>query len=139
MMSMRIIGVHSALADGAHDYAPSTEHPGMIARLWRGATDAADADRYLEYLEATGLAEYRATPGNTGVFVLRRIHAGRAEFLLVTFWESMDAVKGFAGPEPGRAVFYPEDDRFLVDRDRHVTHYDVIPGASDDAGRRGHT
>ena len=45
----------------------------MIARTWAGATREADADTYLEYLHATGLAAYRATPGNRGVMALRRI------------------------------------------------------------------
>lgn len=98
----------------------------MIARSWRGATRAADADAYLEYLHATGLSEYRSTPGNRGVIALRRTVDGKAEFLLVSFWESMDAVRGFAGDDVERAVFYPEDDRFLVERDLHVTHYDVV-------------
>ncbi len=60
----------------------------MIARTWAGATRAADADAYLRYLHATGLSAYRATPGNRGVMALRRITEDRAEFLLVTLWES---------------------------------------------------
>jgi heme-degrading monooxygenase HmoA len=98
----------------------------MIARTWRGATEAAHADAYLEYLRRTGLAAYADTPGNHGVLALRRVVDGRAEFLLLTLWESEAAVRRFAGDDIGRAVFYPEDDRFLVDRDRHVDHYDVV-------------
>jgi heme-degrading monooxygenase HmoA len=98
----------------------------MIARTWAGATRAADAEAYLDYLHRTGLAEYRATPGNRGVVALRRIRGDRAEFLLLTLWESEDAIRRFAGDEIGRAVFYPEDERFLVARDEHVTHYDVV-------------
>jgi heme-degrading monooxygenase HmoA len=98
----------------------------MIARTWRGWTSAADADRYVEYLNDTGVREYRETPGNRGVFVLRRVDAERAEFLLVTLWDSMDAVRAFAGADEGVAVFYPQDDGFLVDRERHADHYDVI-------------
>jgi heme-degrading monooxygenase HmoA len=98
----------------------------MIARTWAGATRAADADAYLQYLQATGLAAYRATPGNRGVMALRRITEDRAEFLLVTLWESEEAIRRFAGDEIGRAVFYPEDDRFLISRDEHVGHYDVV-------------
>ena len=60
----------------------------MIARTWRGATRAQDADRYLEYLNATGLREYRETPGNQGVLALRRLDGDRAEFLLITLWDS---------------------------------------------------
>ena len=98
----------------------------MIARTWWGATDAADADAYLDYLHRTGLTAYRGTPGNRGALALRRVAGGRAEFLLVSFWDTLDAVRAFAGDDIERAVFYPEDDRFLVARDRHVTHYEVV-------------
>jgi heme-degrading monooxygenase HmoA len=98
----------------------------MIARTWRGAVRAEDADAYLEYLEATGLKEYRETPGNRGVFALRRIEGDRCEYLMLTLWDSFDAVKRFAGEDVETAVFYPEDDRFLVDRDLTSTHYEVV-------------
>lgn len=100
----------------------------MIARTWRGWTSAADADRYLNYLEQTGLKEYRETEGNRGALALRRVVDDRAEFLLISLWDSMKAIERFAGCSPGRAVFYPEDDRFLVDRDLHVQHYEVSSG-----------
>lgn len=98
----------------------------MIARAWRGWTSREDADSYLAYLHQTGLTAYRATPGNQGVFALRRISGERAEFLLLSLWESTDAIHAFAGEEIGRAVFYPEDDRFLVDRETHVDHFEVM-------------
>ena len=69
----------------------------MIARTWRGATKAQDAEAYLEYLHRTGLAEYRKTPGNRGVLGLRRIVRDRAEFLLISLWDSTDAIRQFAG------------------------------------------
>lgn len=100
----------------------------MIVRCWRGATRAADADRYLDYLERTGLAAYRGTAGNHGALALRRIVDGRAEFLLVSLWDSMESVRRFAGDEPTRAVFYPEDDRYLVSRETEVTHFDLVSG-----------
>jgi heme-degrading monooxygenase HmoA len=98
----------------------------VIARTWRGAVRAEDADAYLDYLEATGLKEYRETPGNRGVLALRRIEAGRCEYLIVSLWESLEAVRRFAGEDPEQAVFYPEDDRFLIDRDPTSVHYEVV-------------
>jgi heme-degrading monooxygenase HmoA len=98
----------------------------MIARTWRGATKAQDGEAYLEYLHRTGFAEYRKTPGNRGVLGLRRIVNDRAEFLLVSLWESEEAIRQFAGSDIDKAVFYPEDERFLVDRDNHVSHYEVV-------------
>lgn len=98
----------------------------MIGRIWTGRTRATDADAYYQYLLATGLRDYAATPGNRGVHVLRRIDGDVAEFTLITFWESWDAITAFAGPNPEVAVYYPEDDRFLLNKEPHVTHYDVL-------------
>ncbi len=97
----------------------------MLARIWRGATRAADADGYVEYLRGTGLKEYRATDGNRGAWVMWRVVDDRAEFITLSFWESRDAIRRFAGDEIDRAVFYPEDDRFLVERELTVDHYEV--------------
>lgn len=98
----------------------------MIARTWRGATAAEDSDTYVEYLHETGFAQYRATPGNRGVLALRRIVDGRAEFLLLTLWESEEAIRRFAGADSSRAVFYPEDEQFLVEKDDRVHHFEVV-------------
>jgi len=98
----------------------------MIARSWRGATRAQDAETYLEYLQRTGFAEYRKTLGNRGVLGLRRIVKDRAEFLLISLWDSTDAIRRFAGDDIEKAVFYPEDERFLVERDDHVSHFEVV-------------
>lgn len=106
----------------------------MIARTWRGATRTADADAYLDYLEETGLGSYRSTPGNLGALAFRRIDGDRAELLLVSFWEDEAAIRRFAGDEPEQAVFYPEDDRFLTERDPFVSHFEVVSGAGALAG-----
>ena len=98
----------------------------MIARIWRGWTAANDADAYVDYLESTGMREYRDTPGNRGAWILRRTDHDRTEFVTLSFWESMDAVRGFAGEDPERAVFYPEDDRFLVARGEAVTRFELF-------------
>jgi heme-degrading monooxygenase HmoA len=97
----------------------------VIARIWRGAVQRSDADGYERYMEATGVPAYAATPGNRGVWMLRRDTAERTEFVMFTLWESLDAVKAFAGDDYETAVFYPEDERFLVERDLTATHYAV--------------
>lgn len=98
----------------------------MIARIWRGRTPASEADAYVAYLLETGIGQYGATPGNRGVRVLRRIEGGIAEFVVVSFWESMDAIRGFAGEDPETAVYYPEDDRYLLEREPEVAHFEVV-------------
>lgn len=97
-----------------------------VVRTWQGATSTQDADDYIAYLEKTGFAEYRETSGNRGVLALRRVIGDRAELLLVTLWESEEAIRGFAGEDIERAVFYPEDERFLVERDETVSHYHIV-------------
>jgi heme-degrading monooxygenase HmoA len=97
----------------------------MIARWWRGWTRADEIDRYVEYVEETGVEALAATPGNVGVYILTRTEGDRAEIVVVSLWESLEHARAFAGDDVGRAVFYPEDDRFLVDRDWRVSHYEV--------------
>jgi heme-degrading monooxygenase HmoA len=103
----------------------------MIARLWHGVTSAAASEAYARYLVETGIRDTRATPGNAGVLVLRRVGGGHAEFLFTSFWESPEAIRRFAGADLERAVYYPRDREFLEALEPAVTHYEVIepPGA----------
>jgi heme-degrading monooxygenase HmoA len=102
----------------------------VIARIWRGWVRAEDSPAYVDYIERTGMAEYRRTPGNRGAWMLARdLGDGRTEIVTLSFWASRAAIRGFAGDEIERAVFYPEDDRYLVDRETTVTHYEVVAGA----------
>jgi catechol 2,3-dioxygenase-like lactoylglutathione lyase family enzyme len=98
----------------------------VIAHIWRGWTRSEDADAYVGYLQETGIPAYRATPGNRAAFILRRTDGDRAEFVTLTFWDSLESVKSFAGEEVDHAVFYPDDDRFLIDRETTVAHFDVF-------------
>ena len=97
----------------------------MIARVWRGATRAEDGEAYAAYLEETGMRSARGIPGARGTLVLRRERPGLVEFETILLFDSLDDVKGFAGDELDRAVFFEEDDRYLVERDLEVGHYDV--------------
>jgi heme-degrading monooxygenase HmoA len=97
----------------------------MIARIWRGAVRTSDADEYGAYIGETGLTDYERTPGNRGAWMLRRDVGELTEFLTITLWDSLDAVKAFAGEDYETAVYYPEDDRFLVERDTSCAHYQV--------------
>jgi heme-degrading monooxygenase HmoA len=100
----------------------------MIARIWRGAVRREDADAYVAYIGETGLAAYAATPGNRGAWMLRRDDGALTEFVTFSFWDSLEAIRGFAGDDVETAVYYPEDDRYLVERDVKVKHYDVAAG-----------
>jgi heme-degrading monooxygenase HmoA len=109
----------------------------MIVRTWRGAVRPADEERYLRHQADTGVGEYRATPGNHGARVLRRERDGLVEVTTVSFWESMDAVRAFAGDDPGRAKFYPGDDDLLAEKDAHADHYELVGVDLDAALLRG--
>jgi len=99
----------------------------MIARIWQGRTRPGMGQEYFRYLELTGLKEYRQSEGFKDVLVLTREIGDETEYVLITIWESMEAVKNFAGPEPERAVYYPEDDRYFPESERtpYVRHYEV--------------
>lgn len=98
----------------------------MIARLWHGAVPADRSDAYLRYLEKTGVPGSRATPGNRGVYVLRRAEGEAAHFLSVSLWESLDAIRAFAGADVEKARYYPEDLDDLLELEPAVTHYEVV-------------
>ena len=103
----------------------------MIARIWRGVVAAEHADAYADYMHETGVRGYTGSPGNRGVYMLRRSRDEKCEFLMVSLWDSLDDVRAFAGDDVERAIFYPEDDRFLVDRDLRVRHYEVVERAGE--------
>lgn len=102
----------------------------MIARIWRGWVRPADADTYTEYIERTGLADYRHTPGNRGAWLLQRRDGERMEIITLSFWDSYESIATFAGADISRAKFYPEDERYLVDREWTVTHHEIAAGAT---------
>jgi heme-degrading monooxygenase HmoA len=97
----------------------------MIMRVWRGWTRPEDTEVYAEYILGTGIVEYKATPGNRGAYLVSRPDGDRTEFLTISFWDNHDVIVAFAGDDIDQAVFYPEDDRFLIDRETTVKHFNV--------------
>lgn len=97
----------------------------MIARVWRGTTLAEDGEAYAAYLEETGMKGARSLPGARGTLVLRRERAGYTEFETVLLFDSLSDVNAFAGDELDVAVFFPEDDRYLIERDLEVRHFEA--------------
>jgi heme-degrading monooxygenase HmoA len=98
----------------------------MIARAWHGMTPAEKADAYVEFLNRTGIPDYRQTEGNRGVYMLRSIQGDVAHFLLISLWESTDAIRRFAGEDIEKAHYYPEDPQYLLEMEPTVTHYEVL-------------
>jgi heme-degrading monooxygenase HmoA len=109
----------------------SRKEEAMIARIWQGTTPEEKSDAYFAYIMETGYKMYRSVEGNCGVYLLRRVREGKAQFLLISIWDSYDAIKKFAGPDIEKAVYFPEDKDFLLDMESHVLHYEVLTAPED--------
>ena len=101
----------------------------MIARTWHGRVRAADTHDYYALLLRTGIPDTQATPGNRGILVQQWTEGEVSHFLFTTLWDSIEAIKRFAGEEFERARYYPEDDAFLLEKEPHVTHTTVLMAA----------
>ncbi|MDE1853720.1 MAG: hypothetical protein KGI38_08240 [Thaumarchaeota archaeon] len=97
----------------------------LIARVWHGTTSKANRSAYLRYLKTTGLKLFSDSKGNVGAFILVRDSQELTEYIVVSLWESMSAIKRFAGDEADRTVYAPRDSQFLVDLEPTVKHYEV--------------
>jgi len=97
----------------------------MIARIWHGITPIEKSDAYLEFLQGRAVPDYKLIPGNRGVYILREHRGEQAHFLTLTFWDSLEAVRQFAGEDISRAKYYPEDQDFLLEFEPTVVHYEV--------------
>ena len=107
---------------------PHEEKRFAIARIWRGVTERAKADGFSDYMMRTGVKDFQAKEGNRGVYVFRRDGKRRVEFLRISLWDSVSAIRKFAGEEIDRASYYPEDEKFLVKLEPHVKHYNIVTG-----------
>jgi heme-degrading monooxygenase HmoA len=101
----------------------------MIARVWHGVAPEDKAEEFLDYVKRTGVPGLSSTPGNQGVTVFRRVEQGEVHFLLTSFWQSYEAISAFAGPDIERARYYPDDEKYLIELEPNVTHYEVVVGA----------
>lgn len=98
----------------------------MIARVWRGcAADLQRAAAYFSHLERNVVPELQQIAGYRGVRALRREEGSRVEVVVMTFWDSMAAVRSFAGSDPEKAVVEPEARAVLAEFDDFVRHYEV--------------
>ncbi|MFI5916776.1 nuclear transport factor 2 family protein [Dactylosporangium sp. NPDC051541] len=103
----------------------------MIARIWRGVIRADATAEYVRYVDETGVAEYRRTPGNRAAEILTRdLGDGTAEILAFSIWDGWEDIRRFAGDDVEAIVLYPEDERYLLG-DSSLTHYDVSSQTTD--------
>lgn len=98
----------------------------MIARIWHGITQAKDYEAYAAFMKAKAIPDYEKTAGFIKLTFLRRIEGNIAHFKLITYWESIDAIKNFAGDDYEIAKYYPQDKNYLLEFEKKVTHFEVF-------------
>jgi heme-degrading monooxygenase HmoA len=99
-------------------------HP-KIARIWHGRTPLARADEYRQYLFDVGIKKIASLPGNRGVQLMMRKTADEGEFMVVSYWDSVDAIKGYAGPTYEYVHDLPRDAEFLIGKETLVRHFEL--------------
>lgn len=98
----------------------------MIVRMWHGRTPKKKANAYKEFIKSKATPDYQSVEGNLGLTFLTRDDGNFTHFLLISYWNSYESIKRFAGVNPEVAKYYKEDDDFLVEKEPNVTHYEVF-------------
>ena len=98
----------------------------MILRIWRAYADTLSADRYPRHLLDKVRPELERIVGFQGLFLVTRQHGDEVEYVVQTLWDSMDAIRTFAGPRPERAMVEPAAAALLLRFDETVDHYEVL-------------
>ena len=89
----------------------------MFLRTWQGQTKREDGDAYEIFMRERAAPDYGSIDGLINLYFTRRDEGNISHFLLVTIWDSMDAIKAFAGNDPTKAKYYPEDAQYLLAQD----------------------
>jgi heme-degrading monooxygenase HmoA len=97
----------------------------VIARLWHGWAAPANADAYEELLRGDVLPGIRRIGGHRGAYLLRRDSGDEVEFVTITLFDSMDAVRAFAGDDAEAAVVPPAARALLSHFDERSVHYEI--------------
>ena len=98
----------------------------MIVRTWHGRVPAVKAAAYREFLNERAIPDYQSVAGNLDVYILERSEGEITHFITLTFWDSLEAIRGFAGDDIEVAKYYDEDQDFLLEFEPHVLHYEVV-------------
>ena len=98
----------------------------MISRHWKGVAKAGRADAYVQHLKADTFPRLAAVPGFIRASILRREVEGGTEFQIVTVWESLDAIKSFAGEDTEVAVVPLVAQAMMVEFESRALHYEVV-------------
>jgi heme-degrading monooxygenase HmoA len=108
----------------------------MIVRVWRGKTSRAKAEGYGRFLRRMAYPDYGESRGNRGWMLFSRAGDEHVEFMLVSFWDSMQAVAQYSGGDPEHPKYYPEDQAALLELPERVEHFEVIDMVLDASGAK---
>jgi len=97
-----------------------------IMRLWHGKVDIKKADEYEKFLIERAVPDYTSVDGLLKLYFQRKNEDSIAPFLLITIWDSIEAIKKFAGPQPELAKYYPEDAYFLLEKEKYTSLYRIF-------------
>jgi heme-degrading monooxygenase HmoA len=97
----------------------------MIARIWQGTVPTTKSSEYLRLMRTVAMPDYKSVPGNRGAFALHRIEGENAHFIMLTFWESREAIAQFAGEDIELAKYYDFDSDFLLALEPLVKHFQL--------------
>jgi heme-degrading monooxygenase HmoA len=98
----------------------------MISRHWRGVAKTAFADAYVDHLQHDTFVSLRKLPGFIDASIHRRVVPEGVEFVVITHWDSLDAIRDFAGDDIETAVVPGAVQSMMVDYDRTVRHYEAL-------------
>ena len=99
--------------------------PGVVARMWHGRVPDARAEEYYAYLKSAGIVRLEQIPGNLGADVLTSSRDGVTEFIVISYWRSLDDIKAYAGADIEKAHNLPRDAEFLIEPETNVRHFTV--------------
>ena len=100
----------------------------MVLRMWKARSTAAGAVDYIRHVTTQVFPKIRAIEGHRGEYLLRRDVEDGVELVVLTLWDSIEAIQKFTGPEPNKAVVEPEARAVLTSFDEYVTHFEVVRG-----------
>lgn len=94
----------------------------MIVRIWHGRTRTANADAYRQFVIETGIPDYKSAKGNLGAEIWQKEEGAVSHIWTISWWDSLESVRGFAGDDIEKAKYYPGDENFLLEFEPTVIH-----------------
>lgn len=98
----------------------------MITRVWHGRTRTSDADAYLDFLFDKGIRDYTSTQGNLGAQVWKKEEGEITHWWTISWWDSYESIRSFAGEVIETAKYYEEDNTYLLEFEPNVMHYEAF-------------